>query len=109
MRGSGQYLIGNGEIAKKIDASANADASVTITPDDDAHVLIDQIEASYDGTPTDGKLTITDGGTTVWEIDVTAARESIIFAGGLKCDQTTVVTLAAGGAGVTGKINVLYR
>ena len=65
---------------------------------------------SYDGDPTGGNLSITNGGTTAFSIDITAGGAGIIiFQSPLRATDSVevVVTLAAGGAGVTGKVNVL--
>jgi len=72
--------------------------------------VIDGIAWSYDAAPTNGGLTITDGGSTVFQVAVTAAGPGFfLFPRPLKsaANSAMVVTLAAGGSGVTGKINVL--
>lgn len=70
------------------------------------HVFI-FIVWSYSGAPTGGRLTITDGGTTVLDIDITAGGPGDL-APQLRgeINSAMVVTLAAGGAGITGKLNV---
>lgn len=72
--------------------------------------VIDGIAWSYDAAPTNGGLTITDGGSTVFQVAVTAAGPGFfLFPRPLKsaANSALVVTLAAGGSGVTGKVNVL--
>lgn len=62
---------------------------------------------SYSGTPTGGSLTITDGGTTVFSVDITASGPGpIVFPRPMKfaANSAVVVTLAAGGSGVVGKL-----
>ena len=65
---------------------------------------------SYDNTPTAGSLTIEDGsGTTVFKVDITAAGPGFIpFDPPLKGTANTalIATLAAGGAGVSGIVNL---
>lgn len=69
--------------------------------------MIRYLAWSYNAVPTGGKLTITNAGATVMEIDITAAGPGALapeYPGGL--GASVVVTLAAGGSNVTGKINV---
>lgn len=65
---------------------------------------------SYDGAPTGGSLKIEDGGgNVVFIVSVTAAGPgSMLFNPPLKGTANTalIATLAAGGGGVTGKVNV---
>lgn len=59
--------------------AGGADVSLTFTPTDpDKFVEIGQIEVSYATAPTNGGVTITDGGTTVWQIDISAAGPQFI-------------------------------
>jgi len=65
---------------------------------------------SYDEDPTGGNLIITNGGTTAFSIDITAPGVGIIiYPVPMRADDQAAVvfTLAAGGVGVTGKLNVL--
>lgn len=62
---------------------------------------------SYSAQPTGGQLTITTGGEVIFQIDITEGGPGFLpvqLRG--KLGQNLVVTLAAGGGGVTGKINV---
>lgn len=64
---------------------------------------------SYDGDPTAGTLTVQDGSAVWLKIDITAKGPGqIVFDPPLKGTAATamVVTLAAGGAGVSGIVNV---
>lgn len=74
---------------------------------------ISAIAWSYSAAPTAGNLKIEDGsGTTVFSVDVTAAGPGFIpFARPLKGTANTamIVTLAAGGSGVSGKANVIGK
>ncbi len=63
---------------------------------------------SYSAAPTAGKVTISDAGTDVWAQDITGAGpaiETLEYVGGV--NTQIVVTLAAGGGTVVGKLNVL--
>ncbi len=66
---------------------------------------------SYSAAPTGGNLKIEDGsGNTVFTMDITAAGSGFIpFPVPKKGSANTalIVTLAAGGSGVTGKVSVL--
>jgi len=61
------------QIAHKHDASSNADAAVTIAADVDHIHVIDRIFWSYSGTPTAGRLTVSVGGTVVFDHDIRTA------------------------------------
>jgi len=91
----------------KLDAAANAAASVSFTNPR----YLQWIAYSYDAAPTGGKLTVKQGATTIFELDVTAAGAKFLdFARNqlaMTASATVTVTLAAGGAGVTGKLNVM--
>lgn len=111
----------SGEPDSKTHAPSSDTAAVnTITPTSEEYVAIQSIEWSYDAVPTGGGIVITVDGSTVWSVDITAAgpghfdwsmapRVFADFAGGVptKGDEV-VVTLAAGGTGVTGKLNTRY-
>lgn len=75
--------------------------------------VIGGVAWSYNAVPTSGNLKIEDGvGTTVFTADITNSGPGVIpFAPPLKGAANTamVVTLAAGGASVTGKVNVLGK
>lgn len=64
---------------------------------------------SYSAAPTGGRITVADGGTTVLDVDLTAAGPLVVPlpAGGIEGSVNTAmtVTLAAGGAAVVGKVN----
>lgn len=75
--------------------------------------VIGGIAWSYSAAPTSGNLKVEDGsGTTVFSIDITVSGPGFIpFARPLKGTANTalIVTLAAGGTGVSGKVSVLSR
>ncbi len=88
--------------------AANTAAVVTIAAATNKYHHISQVVYSYDADPTGGSLTITDGTYTV-VVDITTTGPGSLyfpreFASSL--GSAITVTLAAGGAGVTGKLNV---
>jgi len=92
-------------------SGAGAAVALTFTPaEPNDFVEIGQIDFSYSGAPTGGGITITDGGTTVWQCDLsTAGPASIMFTQPRMSrakGNTVVVTLAGGGGGLVGKLNV---
>ena len=72
--------------------------------------LIGGIAWSYNAAPTGGNLKVEDGsGTTVFSMDITAAGAGFIpFTPPKKGSTNTamIITLAAGGASVTGKVSI---
>lgn len=71
---------------------------------------VSKIVASYSAAPTGGRLTITDGATTVFDVDVLSGGPvDFDFDPPLAGSMNTAlaVTLAAGGAGISGKLNIL--
>jgi hypothetical protein len=71
--------------------------------------VIGMVAWSYDSTPTGGNLTITDGATTILNLDIPLAGQgSIVFARPKRGTVGTamVVTLASGAGGVKGKLTV---
>lgn len=95
----------------KTDASANADAVITLAAmADEIHVL-DQLWFSYSGTPTGGRLIITIGGVTKLDLDVTQSGPGplpLSRMNGGKVNEAVVITLKAAGAGVVGKLAAQY-
>lgn len=99
--------------AANLDApAANTAAVLTYAADPTHQHEFDEIVWSYNAAPTGGRVTITDGGTTVFDMDITAAGPGEI---GLRrplrgaVNSTLVITLAAGGAAATGKLNCLGK
>lgn len=96
------------ELKAKLDAAANALASVTYAAvtGHRHHAVV--VAWSYSAAPTGGKLTIKDGVTAVFEVDITAAGPGSIPLPPVRGTANTalVVELAAGGVAVTGKLNV---
>jgi hypothetical protein len=94
--------------AKHLPAADTA-AVVTISSVDEYRHTIHKIVWSYSTDPTGGRLTISDGGTTEFDIDITKGGPGSLnftFCGAK--ESTLVVTLAAGGGGITGKLYVEY-
>lgn len=100
-------------VAADIDTpSSDTAAVVTYAADDEARHIIYGVKISYDGNPTGGSITIARGATTVLDLDI--ATEGIknipldVPIVGAKNEAMTI-TLAAGGASVTGKLFVQHR
>lgn len=94
--------------------AVNTAAVITITPAGGTRIVLDHIVYSYSAAPTGGNLLITDGGVTVMNIDDTGAGQQAILQGspGLQStaiDNVIVITLAAAGAAVTGKLFALFH
>jgi hypothetical protein len=103
----------NVKTAKKIDASSNTAAVITIPADTDQFWGLWSILWSYDGDPTGGKVTVAFDGTTVMEFDITTGGPGQAIFDQLlhhlaNKGEALVITLAAAGSGVTGKITVQY-
>jgi hypothetical protein len=91
--------------------AANTAAVVTFASVEGRSHVIWAIEWSYSAGPTGGSVTITDGGVVMLQLDITAGGPgSILFEPPKKAyrGNAVVVTLAAGGAGISGKLNVAH-
>jgi hypothetical protein len=90
----------------------NTAATITYGAVGGTHV-IGGVAWSYNAAPTAGNLQITIGGLTVFSIDITATGPgSVLFNPALSSGPSTamVITPAAAGAAVSGKVNALgYR
>lgn len=90
--------------------AADTDAVVTLTaPTNGQSHKVVQVDWSYSESPTGGALTIAFGSTT-YEIAVTNGGPGQLFypdGVGNGANEAVVVTLAAGGGTVVGKLNVL--
>lgn len=87
----------------------NTSAVVTIPADSTKTHVIHWIAASYLSVPTGGRMTITDGGATIWDHDVTIGGTTFFHNLELENsapNQAMVVTLAAGGLTVKSKLVV---
>ncbi len=91
--------------------AANTAAVVTYSADTNRQHVISGIAWSYSAAPTGGNLKVEDGsGNTVFSADITAAGPGVILFPVPKAGRTNtalIVTLAAGGASVSGKVSVL--
>lgn len=90
--------------------AANTAAVVTLAGVAGSRRVVAGVAWSYDADPTGGALTIASNGVTIFQIDITGKgpgfipfRPGIAGAYGLPL----AITLTAGGAAVTGKVNVL--
>ena len=91
--------------------SSNTAAVVTLAAETGLCHVVSQVTFSYDGTPTGGSLTIAHGPgpTTKFSVPVTSGGVGpISFNPPLKfpSGEAVVCTLAAGGSGVSGRLNV---
>lgn len=91
--------------------AVNTAAVVTYTADATHKHIISGVAWSYSGgIPVGGRLTITDGGVTIFDTDITDSgcgsfefpRPKI----GAAVNSALVITLAAAGASVTGKLSI---
>lgn len=89
--------------------SSNVAAVVTLAATASKKQVLHSVQWSYDAAPTGGTLTIAQGGTTVFIVSITAAGPGgfdITIPG--NTNEAVTATLAAGGGGISGKINVQY-
>lgn len=87
--------------------AANTIADIVLDPGTRS-VVVHQVQWSYSAAPTGGRLQISSGGD-LFDINIAnGGPGSIAFDPPRRCAAASVVTvaLAAGGAGITGKINV---
>jgi hypothetical protein len=96
----------------KATAAANTAVVLTYAALTGFQHVIKWLVVSYSATPTGGNLTIEDGaGTTVFDSHIPTAGPHVVELGeGLMGSEGTalIVTLAAGGAGIVGKVNGLH-
>jgi len=97
----------NNIVKDKGTASSNNAVAITKTGVSKRRWILKSVQWSYAGGTVTGKLTITDGSTDIFEVDITATGP-----GGytdlnipVTAGANLVVTLGAGGSGVTGKLN----
>lgn len=90
--------------------ASNTAAVITYAANEKNAHVIDGIVWSYSGDPTGGNLKVENGsGTVVFNMDITAGGAGFIpFARPKKGSLNTamIITLAAGGAGISGKVSV---
>jgi|LUML01.1.fsa_nt_gb hypothetical protein len=109
-----QHIESFGEIKdQRADGTANTLLTMTITIPADEVGVLRWVGYSYNAAPGSGKLSVTIG-SLKYEVDVVssdAVTDFIHFEDGLVGDglgDDIVIALAAGGAGVTGKVNAGY-
>ncbi len=75
-----------------------------------AHDVPEALQWSYDAEPTNGGITIVVGGVTKWAVDITAAGPGFMPLARMRLPEagTATITLLAGGAAVTGKLNATF-
>lgn len=103
----------SGNIAAGVYPAANTAAVVTLAAVTKNYYIVDAMQFSYDGDPTGGRLTVAIGGETVFDVSITKGGPGPIpIPPGLTrgvVNEACVVTLAAGGSNITGKLNLQYR
>lgn len=92
--------------------AANTAAVYTMTANSKRKNTIEGVIFSYSGNPTGGRLSIqAPSGTVIFETDVIAGGEHRLdFPSNCiqtNTNQALIITLAAGGAGITGKLNII--
>lgn len=91
-------------------AAANTAVALTYAAVAGRQHVIGDLIVSYSGAPTGGNLKVEDGsGNTVFQVDIVAAGPTILPLELPRMgspNTALIVTLAAGGSGVVGKINV---
>ena len=91
--------------------ASNTAAVVTYAAVTDRQHSVSGVAWSYSAAPTGGNLKIEDGsGTTVFSIDITAAGPGVVYFTPPKTgtrNTALIITLAAGGSGVSGKVSIL--
>lgn len=97
-------------------AASNTAVTITVTAVPSVCHEIEMLGWSYDagGTLSTGRLSVqSPSGTYLFDVDVTAAGVGFVPLAGscLKgaLGQDVIITLAAGGSGVTGKLNAIRR
>lgn len=98
--------------ASPVSATAAVNTAVVVTVPGTAGVSnrICALSVSYNAAPTGGLVTVVVNGVTILQLDITAAGATVVPLpdGGIECQagQSAVVTLAAAGAAVAGRVNV---
>jgi len=86
-------------------------AAIAAGPTSPKSHVVSGITWSYSGTPTGGNLKVEDGaGNIVFTMDITAGGAGFLPWSGRGSPNTAmIVTLAAGGSGVSGKVSVMQH
>jgi hypothetical protein len=99
-----------------VSATAAVNTAVTLTINGVAgqSIRITMLAWSYTGTPSGGNITVVVNGVTIFQQDISSGAGNTngdgyvpLPAGGLECQagQSAVITLAAAGAAVAGRLN----
>jgi len=107
--GSGKKTLSSIKHASKLNAAAGAAADITLAAAGAGQQhMISQVLWSYNGDPTNGKLTIT-GGSATLEYDITKGGPGSLPVNYVGLVNTEVVVILSGGGGVIqGKVNITY-
>ncbi len=92
-------------------SSANASVSITLPAIGGMRHVLSWICWSYSADPTGGRCYVQDGADTILDFDVTAGGPGALPVPDIpgSIGSTMTITLTAGGAGVTGKLNIYSR
>lgn len=94
-------------------AAPNTPVVLTFPADPRTVHRLDEINWSYSADPTAGSITIADSSGTIWQLDVTSGGPGFLpfdpHALNAVPGSALIITLAAGGAGVVGKLNAITR
>ncbi|RIK75377.1 MAG: hypothetical protein DCC68_21245 [Planctomycetota bacterium] len=104
-----QIQFGNRNHSGDYPASDDEAAVVTISAEANRTHVIDRVVCSYDADPTGGRITVVIGGVTKFDQFITHAGLAPLDLGVWGgANEAAVITLAAGGTNVTGKLDVFY-
>lgn len=102
-------MAGGGGLNASATAAVNTAVVATFAALAGVRHILTGCTVSYSAAPTGGRLLVTDGGVTVYDVDIIAGGPTAIPlpAGGVGggVGNAMVVTLAAAGAAVVGKLN----
>ena len=99
--------VSTGDVARP---ASNTVATVLYAEEDSHQHCISGVAWSYDGQISGGQLRILDGGNVIFEVDILNSGFNAVYFNYPKrgtMSQAMVIELAAAGAGVSGKLNVL--
>lgn len=89
--------------------ASNTAAAITLVKSANTRYVLHKVIFSYSAAPTGGRLTIT-GGQETLDIDIIVGGPGGVDLPPYSCLLNTdcVITLAAGGSGIGGKLNISY-
>ncbi len=93
------------------DTQTNAAATASIGGSQNFIIAADQVIWSYSADPTGGRLQIKDGSTVLVDFDITKGGPGFMPLSGIVSTRNSALSavLAAGGAGIVGKVNLVGR